>query len=151
MAGLRLRADQAGLSADFPGIGDPAGVLHGGVRARIPFPRELDGFAVAESAPRLSGKISLFRQPKNIASGFAGDLRLFDWGSSSPESVHCARAAGMGSHRSWFPSGRLLTPLSEVVGSRLTKGADHVWQSEIPRRSAYFIGSRACLMVRIAF
>lgn len=37
MAGLRLRAGQAGLSADFPGIDDPAGVLNGGDRARIPF------------------------------------------------------------------------------------------------------------------
>jgi hypothetical protein len=126
VAGLRLGAGQAGLSADFPGIDDPAGVMHGGIRANIPFPRGLDGVAVAESDPRISGKISLFRLPKNRASGFAGGLRLVHWRSSSPESVHRVQAAGPGSRRHWFPSSRPLTPLSEVIGSRLTKGADHV-------------------------
>ena len=53
-AGLHLRADQAGLSADFPGIDDPAGVLNGGDRARIPWSRGMDGVAVAKSAPRIS-------------------------------------------------------------------------------------------------
>ena len=63
-AGLRLRADQATLSAGLIGIGNPAGVLHGGVRAHVPFPRGRQGLAVAESAPRISGKTGSFRQPK---------------------------------------------------------------------------------------
>ena len=82
-AGLHLRADQAGLSADFPGIGDPAGVLNGGDRARIPISRGSDGVAVVESAPRVSGKISLFRLPKKerpvLPAAYAysgGDLAL---------------------------------------------------------------------------
>jgi len=39
VAGLRLRAGQAELSAESPRIGDPAGVLNGGARANIPFSR----------------------------------------------------------------------------------------------------------------
>lgn len=122
MAGLRLRADQAGLSADFPGIGDPAGVLNGGVRAPVPFPRGLEGVAVAESDPRMSGKISLFRLPKNRASGFAGGLRLFNGGSNSPENVHRVQAAGMGSRTKLIPTCGPLTPLSELVASGRLKG-----------------------------
>ena len=102
-AGLRLRADQAGLPAESPRIGDPAGVLHGGARAHVPFPRGLQGVAVAESAPRISGKTGSFRQPKKRASGFAGGLRLSHWGSNSPESGHRVREAGMGSRRHLVP------------------------------------------------
>lgn len=112
-AGLRLRADQAGLPAESARIGDPAGVLNGGDRARIPFPRGLDGVAVAESAPRISGKTGRFRQPKNRASGFAGGLRLFNGGSISPESRHRVRAAGMVSSRTLIPASGLLTPLKK--------------------------------------
>ena len=117
-AGLRLRAHQTALSAESPRIGDPAGVLNGGVRDHIPFPRGLNGVAVAESAPRISGKISLFRLPKNRASGFAGGLRLFLWGSSSPESGHRVPAAGIVSSRTLIPTGGSLTPLKRPVGSR---------------------------------
>ena len=120
-AGLRLRADQAGLPADSPGIGDRAGVLNGGDRARIPFPRGLDGVAVAESAPRISGKTGSFPQPKNRASGFAGGLRLFSWGSNSPESGHRVQAAGVVSRRALIPANGQLTPLTELVGSRCLK------------------------------
>ena len=66
VAGLRLRAGQAGLSADFPGIGDPAAVLNGGHQARIPFSRGLDGVAVAESDPRTSAETGHFRLPKKM-------------------------------------------------------------------------------------
>lgn|GEM_PF-4882463 len=69
-AGLRLCADQAGLPADFPSIGNPAGMMNGGVRASIPLSRGLQGVAVAESAPRMSGKISLFRLPKKNSVRF---------------------------------------------------------------------------------
>lgn len=91
VAGLRLRADQAGLSADSPGIDDPSGVLNGGCRAHAPFPRGGNGVDVAEFAPRMSGKISLFRLPEKNASGFTGGLRLFQRGLISPERRHRVR------------------------------------------------------------
>jgi len=96
VATLRLRADKAGPPAESPGIGDHAGVLNGGDRARTPFPRGMDGGAVSESAPRLSQKTGRFRRPKNISSDFAGSLRLVHRGSSYLESVHRVQAAGMG-------------------------------------------------------
>jgi len=55
-AGLGLRADPAGLAADVSIICVPAGVLNGGVLARIPISRGQDGVAVAESDPRFPGK-----------------------------------------------------------------------------------------------
>ena len=132
-AGLHLRADQAGLSADFPGIDDPAGVLNGGDRARIPFPRGLDGVAVAESDPQISGKKGRFRLPENISSDFAGSLRLFHWGSSSPESGHRVQAAGTGSRRALIPTGGPLTPLTELVGSgRLKDNSKHLSERNAP-------------------
>lgn len=122
VAGLRLRADPAGLSADFPSIGDRAGVLNGGDQASIPFSRGLDGVAVAESTPRISWKKGRFRLSKKIASGFAGGLRLFHWGSSSPESGHRVRAAGTVSRRALIPTVGPLTPLMELVASGRLKG-----------------------------
>ena len=122
VAGLRLGAGQAGLSADSPVIGNPAGVLNGGVRAHVPFPRGMDGVAVAESAPRMSGKISLFRLSEKNASGFTGDLRLFNWESNSPESGHRVHAAGMGSRRALIPANGQLTPLTELIASGRLKG-----------------------------
>ena len=63
---LARRGDQvAGLSADLIGIGDPAGGLNGGARAHIPFPRGLDGVAVAEQALRMTEKTGRFRLKKN--------------------------------------------------------------------------------------
>ena len=122
-AGLRLRADQAGLPAESPRIGDPAGVLHGGARAHVPFPRGLQGVAVAESAPRISGKTGSFRQPKKerpvLQAAYAyliGDRNLRRAG------IVFGRR-GWGAVGIWFPSSGLLTTLSEVVGSRPTQGA----------------------------
>ena len=132
-AGLRLRADQAGLPAESPRIGDPAGVLNGGDRARIPVSRGSDGVAVVESAPRMSGKISLFRLSEKNASGFAGGLRLFNWGSSSPKSGHRVQAAGTGSRRALTPTGGPLTPLTELVGSgRLKDNSKHLSERNAP-------------------
>jgi len=85
VAGLRLRAEKAGLSSDFQGSCELAGALNGGDRARIPFSRGLGGVAIAESAPRTPKKTARFRRPKNISSDFAGSLRLVHWGSSPPE------------------------------------------------------------------
>ena len=88
------------------------------------------------SPPRESPKkISLSRRPKKIASGFAGGLRLFRWGSSSPKSGHRVQAAGTGSRRALIPTGGRLTPLAELVGSRPTKGARTLLTEGIPRRS----------------
>jgi len=138
VAGLGLRAEQARTSAGLPGIGDPAGVLNGGGRALIPFSRGLVGVVVAESAPQLSGKQGRFRLSEKIASGFAGDLRLFDWGSSSPESGHLVKAVAAVSRRNSFPSCRKLHPLKEVMGSRPTKGAQTrlAERDSLPQREA---------------
>jgi hypothetical protein len=100
---LRLRADPAGLSADFPGIGDRAGVLNGGDRARIPFSSELDGVAVADANLKISEKTGRFLQPNKIAARFAGSLSVFHWGSKSPKSVHVFQAVTKASHRSTYP------------------------------------------------
>ena len=127
VAGLRLRADPAGPPADFPGIGIPAGVLNGGDRARIPLSRASKEVAVAESDRRISEKTGLFRMPENISSDFAGGLRPIHRRPSSPESVHCAQAAGTGSRRALIPAGGPLTPLTELVGSgRLKDNSKHL-------------------------
>ena len=84
------------------------------------------------SPPRESPKkISLSRRPKKIASGFAGGLRLFRWGSSSPESLHRVQAAGMGS-RGLIPASGQLTPLTELVVSRCLKDNS----KHLPERNA---------------
>jgi hypothetical protein len=132
VAALQLRADQAALSADFPGIDDPAGVLNGGDRARIPCPTGMDGVAVSESAPRISQKKSRFRLQQNISSDFAGDLRLVHWGSNSLGSVHRAQAVGIGSRRTLIPTAGPLTPLTELVGSGRLKGNS----KHLPERKA---------------
>jgi len=64
VAGVRLRAEHVGLSAGFQGIGELAGVLNGEAQTHIPLSRGLDGFAIAEPAPRISQKTSRFRPPK---------------------------------------------------------------------------------------
>jgi len=133
VAGLRLCADQAELSAESPRIGYPAGVLNSGVRASIPLSRGLDGVAVAESAPQISWEKRPFSPVKKIASGFAGGLRLFHWGSSSPESGHRVYAAGTVSRRALIPASGQLTPLAELVESGCLKGnSKHVPERNSP-------------------
>jgi len=57
-----------------------------------------------------------------MASDFILSLRLFHWGSRSPQSVRGYRAAGVISRRTIVPARGPLTPLTELVGSVRLKG-----------------------------